>query len=684
MLSESCTRNSGVNALTKNRVGFIPSFAPISQMEHYPIGAIPDLHNLSNQYYSSLHRFGAEMPSGQPIAQQNFSRFAAGFLRHFVPVLDFNADLSFETFYQNSNKSKEFRDHLRNTAIEHLDRNYTERDLRTGSFIKHESYPIKSGFDADKYSTGQPTADPDDHSRNEFKPARSINAYNDWIKASLGATTRAFDSVIFGLEWFVKHIPVRERPARLHELFGENPVCTTDFSSFECHHRGVFANVILSTFQHVFANTFSEYEFALMQELLTTTNYSEFSTVDVIVPETLMSGAPWTSSANGFLNLQIMSFLCLSTQLGKDISLPLSDADLDQYYNALLVSPKRWIGRFEGDDGIFIGDVRESDVQLLGIKLKLERHRSFATASFCGILLGCDRDIHGGPASFTEPIKVLVNFFILPEIYRGFRYAMLQALIRAKAFSFYYQYSACPIVGALAYWTLYKTRSIDCRHVMLGEISRSYWHGRLYAEILEYLGNEEPSPLSIQEGSARILPESRGKWFQRQTNISQESRAHFELTYGISIEWQLEFEREIELWGRGLPHRIPAHPLLEPNSNHAREHCRLSGDPAPLISESVQRPRHKEYHPDSRKLEVLPSSAIYDKLRAIQCGKRRHHWFSPHHDQHVDFVDSTTPIRACRQHPRFVRCVKHNNQLIEHINPFVDRMYQSGHPATYW
>jgi hypothetical protein len=77
----------------------------------------------------------------------------------------------------------------------------------------------------------------------EPKNPRAINSYTDESKTLLGALFHAIDKKTFATRFFVKGSNPKTWPQRLEELFGNMPVLTTDFSSFEAHHWGALARV---------------------------------------------------------------------------------------------------------------------------------------------------------------------------------------------------------------------------------------------------------------------------------------------------------------------------------------------------------------------------------------------------------------------------------------------------------
>lgn len=295
-------------------------------------------------------------------------------------------------------------------------------DFRCDSFIKLEGYP-------------------------KAKVPRCINAYNDKIKALVGPWIRLFDETLFSMRYFVKHVDVRMRPQLLHETFGERPVMMTDFTSFEAHHRGPYARVVLRVMRHMIPCAPRDFWKAL-QWMILGENASRFSGVDVVCEERLMSGAAYTSSANGLLNMLLCLYIvCRSRGL----------TDPRELARAMRDTP----ALFEGDDGITAASsVDEQLIVRLGLLLKFEMHAHYGDGSFCGVVT-----MPGATLQLTDPLKVLAEFPVLDPKYLNARPALVLSLLRAKALSYLYAYPECPIVSALCRYHLRISAGHDVRQI---------------------------------------------------------------------------------------------------------------------------------------------------------------------------------------------------------------------------
>lgn len=233
----------------------------------------------------------------------------------------------------------------------------------------------------------------------------------------------------------------------------------------------------------------------------------------------------WTSSLNSALNLLLLSYLVLKTK----------NPHLDG--KALATKFPEFNGFVEGDDGIAeAADIDGSLVAGLGIKLKLERHPNYTSASFCGIV----KPIPRLDVIVTDPKKVITDFFWLSGQDYARKPAYHMGLIRAKALSLYYQYRNVPCIGPLCFAALKRTRSFQ------PVFSDDFWSERIRVEV-------------AKAGKFYHVPPFEGL---SEVDVS-EIRLSVETLYKLEPEWQLRYEDQIRRWGEGLPHVIPAHECLE-------------------------------------------------------------------------------------------------------------------------
>lgn len=305
---------------------------------------------------------------------------------------------------------------------------------------------------------------------------------------------------------YVKNVPVRDRPKHLHNLFGDECVVIGDFSSFECHMRGEFAKVVNYTINHLLGPRCDPNFRKMLNAHMLTFNetYYRSTRFRAQTPQTLMSGAVWTSLGNAILS----SFLILYLRL--------RDKYPEMHYRELV---KRWSSVkmcAEGDDTISLGGAYNTQlISQLGLKLKSKVLPWYGAGDFCGITKTRDVD-----DVMTDPVKVLCNFFLMDVQQSQMKPTKCDGLMRAKALSYYYQYSKCPVVGELAWCVLKRTAG---RQVCTKNLS--YHRDLVLREAL-----------------------SAGKFYKIPPVVDPRSRENFYNLYGVSPAMQIKMEMSFIRW----------------------------------------------------------------------------------------------------------------------------------------
>jgi hypothetical protein len=190
----------------------------------------------------------------------------------------------------------------------------------------------------------------------------------------------------------------------------------------------------------------------MISQMVKGTNRTTFGDFQVEIKETLMSGMQWTSSANGVLNLCIMSFLTLKSRY--------PDATPEELIEKL----DSFHGMFEGDDGLISctrGELSQDLIRDMGLQLKMKYCDHFGDASFCGVV--CD------PVTLKviyDPEKFLRKAFVLPPKLQHASTKTLTAYLRCKMLSYYHLFGDAPIVGPISKYICDQTRSVDVSHVI--------------------------------------------------------------------------------------------------------------------------------------------------------------------------------------------------------------------------
>jgi hypothetical protein len=276
------------------------------------------------------------------------------------------------------------------------------------------------------------------------KQSRAINSPSDRCKVIFGPIQWAIDKILFQDKHFMKGKNPKDWPAELLELFGEEEVMGTDFTSFEAHHRGVFSDIGYAWIAHSLRGApVSNNLKRLYLQQMCGRNECDFRGLKVSVDQRLMSGVMWTSSDNGLKNLLSLAYLTWAC--------PKKDPkDFPEHVRRSRI-------RVEGDDGIFpkceIDPKRISD---LGMKLKLDEYQNFRTASFCGIMSD-GKQLHADPWIFIR------KFFLMEPKYQSSKMPTLNALLRTKALSYKYLFNDTPVIGPICQNIVDQTRHLDIR-----------------------------------------------------------------------------------------------------------------------------------------------------------------------------------------------------------------------------
>jgi hypothetical protein len=270
----------------------------------------------------------------------------------------------------------------------------------------------------------------------EYKHLRLINSRSDEFKAYSGRYFKAIEKEVFKLDWFIKKIPVKDRPALIRSLKkAGRRYFISDYTAYESHFVSEVMDAIeCEMYRYCLENT-TEGNFIC--DVLTGDNMLITNICLLIrrLKGRRMSGDMCTSLGNGFSNLMVALF-CAHLHGGK----------LE--------------GFVEGDDGIFssTGPLFERDFERLGFTIKLEEIPDPCVGSFCGCVCSEDLQIVRDPRKFLQGFGWTSSF-----IHAGPR--IMDELLRAKALSVCYETPHCPIIGVMAREALHITRSVKPRFI---------------------------------------------------------------------------------------------------------------------------------------------------------------------------------------------------------------------------
>ncbi len=390
-------------------------------------------------------RIAFEPPQINQETLEEFRAFVKKRVRELYLPLDPTTDFGLEEWLALTNYPEWRKNELR-VADELSEEELGNKLFEYSSFIKDESYP-------------------------EPKHARTINSPHDKLKCILGPYMKKVEKIVFQDEWFIKKIPVKDRPLYIRDrlMVQGAKILATDFSSFEASFRKAIMEACeLELYQWMLSHVATcDRIMKILRRAKTVQRKLKFRDFFVWLIATRMSGEMDTSLGNGFTNRMVNEFL--ADKLGSTI-----------------------VGVVEGDDGLiaWVGQTpTEQDFAKLGFVIKLEVHEEINTASFCGLVFDPEDLLN-----VTDPAKVMATFGWMSARYMNARRSKALALLRCKALSMAYQYPGCPIISELAFTTLRLTRSHDIRHMSKSRAFNEWQRGIIDEALLYGVSKVEPPP----------------------------------------------------------------------------------------------------------------------------------------------------------------------------------------------
>jgi len=424
-----------------------------------------------------LKRAGCKPPEAAPIKRQQLRSFVKSWCHKNLTPLDPAGDYSAETWIEQTSYTAARKKQLQLVYKKLWSPNIrmTKNVKVVSSFIKDETYP-------------------------EYKYPRMINSRSDKFKCYSGPLFEAISHEVFRNEWFIKMIPVCQRPEMiLKRIMAEGKrYYSTDYTSFEAH----FTKEVMQTCEFVLYNYMvknlpeeQKRQMENIKNVLVGKNHCVFRQHGVAeMDATRMSGEMNTSLGNGFANLMITLFLAKGKGAGTVL------------------------GYVEGDDGLFTFEneakaPQVEDYKRLGFTIKMESTTNLNEASFCGNVFDCTDLL-----VLTDPLKALAGFGWTSKRYANATPKVKMQLLRSKALSMAHQYNGMPVLSKFARRIVHLTRSVTVRKTIY-DVMDSYKR----KQALESLG-----PLPVER-----IP-------------SHATRALVDKLYGIRPEDQIKLEKLFE------------------------------------------------------------------------------------------------------------------------------------------
>lgn len=424
---------------------------------------VPDTNDPANMKAGAAKRFCTSPPKINRQTLRRFQRFVRKWVRKNLLPLDSASDTSVvswlaKTNYTDSRKQELLRKWNANPDIREKRNHYVKM------FLKDEAYP-------------------------EYKYARGINSRVDEFKCATGPIFKLIEEQLFKLPYFIKKIPVNERPSYIANLIGHGrKFMATDYSSFETAFvREMMLACECELYDYMVSEIPDGRDFMLLvRKYIAGKNDIKNKYFSIILEATRMSGEMNTSLGNGFSNLMVMLFLA-SEGGATDVA-----------------------GIVEGDDGLFTMDCDfpgPEKFSELGFTIKMEIHDDFSKASFCGIIFAKEDLIN-----ITNPLKVLCNTGWTNRMYIRSSPRRKMELLKCKALSILYQYNGCPILTAYAKYLMRITKGVRA----------------------------VPGQFGVWERDL-VLTAMKAKFVEKQPGRA--TRELMQETFGILVEHQLELEK---------------------------------------------------------------------------------------------------------------------------------------------
>lgn len=437
----------------------------------------PDLNDPYSLEQGFLQRIGRKMPEDRSGFCGKLRTFTKSFIEaRRIRKVSSLSDLSVEKWLTTTSYNEARKEQLRQ-CLEDVSNLFERNDknellhFRVKMFAKEEQYV-------------------------EMKHFRGIYAREDVAKCVFGPYFKAIETILYGEQEFIKHIPVRDRPDYImdHVYDPSYVYVSTDYSSFECHFSAEIMDACeFQLYEHCLGDLpGGEFIVSLMREVIMGKNRILSKQFSATIGATRMSGEMNTSLGNGFSNLMFMGTICGFIPRGV----------------------------VEGDDGLFAfkdyPDMDEFD--RCGLILKFEKHAELSTASFCGMVFDPeDRQPIG------DPHKIINKLGFVTRRYLAAKPKKLNLLQRCKALSMGHAYPACPIVTAFCSYLVRTLPSL-----------KQY-------EMIRYISTN-PS-MSLYEKDVMI---SRIKAGYKREVPTTATRLLFERVYGISVDVQLRIEKILD------------------------------------------------------------------------------------------------------------------------------------------
>lgn len=343
----------------------------------------------------------------------------------------------------------------------------------------------------------------------DYKFPRGIFSRSDTFKTLVGPVFKRIEEQVFSLPYFIKKIPVKDRPKEMKNRFSSYSwFAAADFSSFEAH----FTRPVMEAIEFVMYKFMVQFLpcaawfIIMLYEVLAGDNHCHFKYFSFIIEATRASGEMCTSLGNSFANLMIILFVCWI--LNHYLPFPFVEGDDSTTgYRAKADIPT-------------VDDYRD-----LGFTIKMEVSNHFNEMSFCGNIFDIEDEV-----VVTDPVYVMCTYGWGSKEYCRASTRTKKSLLRAKSLSLKFQYAGCPIITSLADYGLRMTAGTTVKKSVIDSYD-VYHKDTLLAAL-------------------KIDPKTK-------INIPPRTRLLMEKIFGITVATQLAIEKCLDQKNDLLPISLP-------------------------------------------------------------------------------------------------------------------------------
>jgi hypothetical protein len=441
-----------------------PSYIQVGPVDKRCAMFAPNIYDTNMRTAGTIKRIAGQLPYVQQSTYDALNRFVVEVAIPFLFDSDSFELMSFDEYINTKDFTVEKKENWRKYYVDHMGRlgrcEPREHDVQTHT--KLEFYP-------------------------EPKFYRGIYARSDRFKASYGPLIASIERVVYKLKYFIKKVPVTQRPKYLKKLFDGIPVKANDHSAFESSNCPGMMNAILRPiYSHIsgLPDMVNDY-----MDALTGRQRIKCKDFTLSILGRRMSGEMDTSLGNALVNLICIMFVLYNKGIPLDAMTMI----------------------IEGDDSLFCTNgtnVTAMDFMNLGFSPKLESFEDSSDASFCGLVYDAEDLVN-----LSDPIKVLLKLGWGDAKYLEASPRVKAELYRSKLMCGLVQYYRCPVI--------YPYLLSEFTRIGFGKTrSLGYWYDDLLKEF---------TTLDIT----------------KPYTIGDRSRVKMEKIFGISVAAQERFERDI-------------------------------------------------------------------------------------------------------------------------------------------